>query len=86
MCCASCANKLYLNEHYRNCKLGEKKVPPTYLCKNWKMEKCLERVGKGNGMVRKPDWFRYLSECAKGRSIEDVTAEYEEKRGSKFFM
>lgn len=84
-CCASCANKMFTsNEKKRDCIFGEKNLPTSYLCKQWKMAKGLERAGKGNGRVRKPDWYRYLREFGHGRPIDDVTEEYEKKRGSKY--
>lgn len=83
-CCASCANKVFVGNDKRDCTLGEKDVKATYLCPNWKMSSKLENAGKGNGGVKKKDWFLYLKERGQNRPIKEITEEYEEIYGSKY--
>lgn len=70
-CCASCEHKRFDNKN-RICLLGEGMVPPSYVCKRWRMSSNLLNVGKGDGRIKKREYLMY----ALNRLMEeDVSAE-----------
>ena len=79
-CCASCEYKRF-NNKYRLCLLGEGSVPPSYVCKKWRMSPDYSKVGKGDGRIKKREYLLYVIDR---QMEEDIKAEKAAKKNELY--
>ena len=83
-CCASCTHKKYTsNEDFRDCEFGEKRIPPTYVCPRWQMNVMYEKVGKGDGRIKKGSYLRFVLKAIMDDHMKlfDAREEYQRQFG-----
>lgn len=79
-CCASCANKVIVDDSKRKCLIDGSKHSKDFLCFNgWKMSPGLDNAGKGDGKVLKKAFIEF-----KLNNGFAPAAEFEAKYGSRY--
>ena len=90
ICCASCMHNLGMHTEYtRKCGKGGGNVKPSHSCIKWAIKPCLEKAGKGNGMIKKKaylDFVRDYEHRGLHRTpLEEMQTEFEKEYGSIYY-
>ena len=92
VCCASCENRV-LEVDGSYCGSGKSKPKFNQPCKSYKFRPSLTDTGKEKGRIKKPDYFRFLTEWRDRETMKctpiservglmEIRASYEKLYGS----
>ncbi len=92
VCCASCENRV-LEVDGSYCGSGKSKPKFNQPCKSYKFRPSLTDTGKEKGRIKKPDYFRFLTELrdretmkrtpiSERAGLTEIRASYEKMYGS----